>query len=198
MRSLSKSACAAAALAGGLMIGPAALAHPGHPGHETLNLVAGALHPFTGLDHMLAMVAVGLWAALRGGRAIWAWPAAFLAAFLAGYGLGQGGLAIPLAEPAILASVMVLGALTAADARVPTALGVAIIGLCGAAHGYAHGSEAPLATLGFPAGMMASTALLHLMGLAAAFGLKHARWTWAIRLLGAATLAGGLALAVTG
>ena len=196
MRHLFKPA--AAVLAAALLFPAAALAHPGHPGHETLNLVAGALHPFTGLDHMLAMVAVGLWAALRGGRATWAWPAAFLTAFLAGYGLGQSGLAIPLAEPAILASIMVLGALTAADAGVPTVLGVAIISLCGAAHGYAHGFEAPPATLGFPIGMMASTALLHLAGLGAAFGLKQARRTWAIRLLGVATLAGGLALAVTG
>ena len=189
---------AAAILAAALLLPAAALAHPGHPGHETLNLAAGALHPFTGLDHVLVMVAVGLWAALRGGRATWAWPAAFLTAFLAGYGLGQSGLVIPLAEPAIFASIMGLGALTAADARVPTALGVAIIGLCGAAHGYAHGFEAPFATLGFPVGMILSTGLLHLAGLATAVGLKQARWTWAIRLLGAATLAGGLAMAVTG
>ena len=98
MKTPSKTA--AVVLVAALMIAPAALAHPGHPGHETLNLAAGALHPFTGLDHVLAMVAVGLWAALRGGRATWAWPAAFLTAFLAGYGLGQSGLAVPLAEPA--------------------------------------------------------------------------------------------------
>jgi len=189
-----KSAIAILAL--GLLAAAPALAHPGHPGHETLNFWAGARHPFTGLDHLLAMVAVGLWAALRGGRAVWAWPAAFLVAFLVGYGVAQAGVAAPLAEPAVLASVMVLGAMTAADSRIATGLGVALIGLCGAAHGYAHGAEAPLATLGFPAGMMASTALLHLAGLMAALGLKRARWTWAIRLAGAATLAGGATLAV--
>ena len=82
------------------------------------------MHPLTGLDHMLAMLAVGLVAAQRGGAALWLWPAGFVAAMLAGYGLGVGLPGSPLFEPGVLASVIILGALATAQARVPLALGV--------------------------------------------------------------------------
>src|SRR4051812_1979393 len=114
-----------------------ALAHPGHGA----SLAAGLAHPLSGADHLLAMVAVGLWAGLRGGKAAWAWPAAFVAAMLGGFALGQTGAPLPVVEPTILASVIVLGLLTAAGAKAPTLVGAALIGLFGLAHGFAHGSE---------------------------------------------------------
>jgi urease accessory protein len=169
-----------------------------HPGHGGFSLAAGLAHPFTGADHMLAMVGVGLWAALRGGKAVWAWPAAFMGALLAGYALGQSGVALPMAEPTILASIIVLGALTAADARVPTAAGIALIAVFGAAHGYAHGAEAPRGTLGFPLGMAVSTLALHVVGIAASLGLQRLGRPILVRVLGAGAVLGGLALAVVG
>jgi len=171
-----------------------ALAHPGHGPHD---LAGGLEHPFTGLDHMLAMTAVGLWAAVRGGRALWAWPAAFLTAMLVGYAIGRSGVSMPLAEPAILASIMGLGAMIAANAQVPTALGAALIAAFGLAHGYAHGAEAPAgASLGFPLGFALSTATLHLIGLAAGLALVKGRRHALIRILGAGVALGGAALAL--
>jgi len=177
------------------LVPAAALAHAGHAGHEALGFLAGFAHPFTGADHMLAMTAVGLWAALRGGRAIWAWPAAFVAAMLGGFLMGQGGTA-PFVEPAILASVIVLGALVAAQAIVPLAPGALLIAAFGLAHGWAHGAETPLATGGFPLGFVVATVALHLIGLAAGSGLQRLRRPGLLRLLGAGAAAGGVLLAV--
>jgi urease accessory protein len=183
--------------AAAVLLAPAvALAHPGHPGHSHLGFVAGLAHPFTGADHLLAMVAVGLWAALRGGRAIWAWPAAFVVALLAGYGLGQTSPDLPLVQPMILASVIVLGALTAANARVPEATGVVLIGLFGLAHGFAHGAESPGAVATYPLGMALATAGLHSLGLGLALILR--RYPVLVRWLGAGAAIGGLILVVTG
>jgi urease accessory protein len=170
-----------------------------HPGHGAATLAAGLAHPFTGLDHMLAMTAVGLWAALRGGKALWAWPVAFVAAMLGGFVLGQIGVRHPLVEPAILASIIALGALVAANAQVSTGLGVAIIAFFGLAHGLAHGAEAPAgAGLAFPLGFAAATALLHLIGLGAGMGLKALDRPAIVRVLGLGAATGGLFLALVG
>jgi urease accessory protein len=195
MRTRTRWPILAAALA---MSSSAAFAHPGHPGHEGFNLWAGVAHPFTGADHMLAMVAVGLWAALRGGKALWAWPAAFVAALIVGFAIGKTGVSVPLAEPMILASIIALGGLTAVNAKVPTLAGVALIAVFGAAHGFAHGTETPGATLGFPLGMALATLALHGAGLAAGLGLQRLRRPALVRLLGAGAALGGLALGVAG
>ena len=174
----------------------AAFAHPAHPGHEALGLDAGFLHPFTGADHIAAMVAVGLWAALRGGRALWAWPAAFVSAMVVGFAFGQAEALAVSIEPVILASVIVLGALTAAQAQVPLAWGVLLIGAFGAAHGYAHGTEAPGAGAAYPLGFVLATAVLHLAGLGTGLALGRFGKPELIRLLGVGAAAGGLILAV--
>ena len=193
---MRKTSAALLAVTLALTAGPALA----HPGHEAGRFAAGLAHPLGGLDHMLAMIAVGLWASLRGGRAMWAWPAAFVAAMLAGYGAGLAAPGVPLVEPAILASVIVLGGLIATDARIPFAAGLALIGLFGGAHGYAHGSEAPAAgaLAAFPLGFALATAALHGLGLAAGAGLRTLRRPALVRLLGAGTALGGLALAVVG
>jgi urease accessory protein len=101
-----------------------------------------------------------------------------------------------LAEPTILASIIVLGGLIAADAKAPTALGVVLIGVFGLAHGYAHGAEAPAdAGLGFPIGFAIATATLHGLGLCAGLALRTLGRPALIRLLGAAAALGGVALA---
>ena len=187
------------ALTAALALAPAAaFAHPGHAGHDGFNLWAGLAHPFTGADHMLAMIAVGLWAVLRGGKALWAWPAAFITALLAGFVIGKSGFSLPLVEPAILASVIVLGALTAANAKAPTFVGLGLIAFFGAAHGYAHGEEAPGSAAGFPIGMALATLALNGAGLAAGLGLQRLNKPDLIRWLGAGAAVGGLALAVAG
>jgi urease accessory protein len=173
-----------------------ALAHPGHPGHEGLRGWAGFAHPFTGLDHMLAMLAVGLWAALRGGTARLTWPATFLAAMAVGFNLRAFS---PWAlEGGVLVSVVVLGGLTALGLRGREPLGLAVVGAAGVLHGMAHAADIGLAAPAFELGMLAATALLHAAGLAVGLLLgRFERMAW-IRLLGAGVAAGGLVLAVAG
>ena len=187
-----------AAAATVLLTAGAALAHPGHAGHEALGVGAGLMHPLTGLDHTIAMVAVGLWAALRGGRALVSWPATFVAAMLVGFGLGGALGAVSGIEPAVLATVIVLGGLTAADARTPEGASLALIALFGALHGFTHGADTAGGSFGFEAGMITTTAALHLIGIGLGLGLKRFGWPEMIRLLGLSAVAGGLALAVTG
>ena len=184
-----------AATVAALVLGPAAaLAHPGH-GADQGAFASGLLHPLTGLDHLLAMVAVGLWAALSGGRALWALPAAFVVAMLAGFGLGAGGLPLPAVEPVILASVIVVGALVAAAARAPVPLAVALVALFGLAHGHAHGTEGPAAGLvAYAAGFALVTAGLHAAGLGIGLALETARREVVVRALGGAAALGGVAL----
>jgi urease accessory protein len=170
-----------------------------HPGHLELGFAAGLVHPFSGLDHMLAMTAVGLFAAIKGGKAMLVWPLGFVCAMLVGYGWGAAYPGLSVAQPAILASVIVLGGLVATMVRAPFAAGLSLIALFGLAHGYAHGSEAPAGGgLSFPLGFAISTAILHAAGLAVgALGL-YARRPQVLRALGAAVALGGVALAFAG
>jgi urease accessory protein len=176
----------------------AALAHPGHG--DAGGLVAGLQHPLTGLDHVAAMIAVGLWAALKGGRALWLWPAAFVAVMLGGGVLGLAQLPLPHVEAAILASVVVLGLLVATAADLPLALGALIIGGFSVFHGYAHGFEAPTGAgaTSYLAGFALATAALHGLGIAGARSLQSVRWQGAIRAGGLACAAIGIGLAVNG
>jgi urease accessory protein len=150
------------------------LAHPGHGGY---GLAAGLAHPFTGLDHLLAMFAVGLWAAQDHPqrRAIWALPAAFMLALVAGAALGMSGLALPWVEQGISGSVLALGLLLALAVRVPAALSVGVTALFGAAHGYAHGAEMPpsASPLWYGAGFLLATGLLHGIGVLAGLTVRQ-------------------------
>ena len=184
-----------AALALALLAAGPALAHPGHGA----SFVAGLTHPLSGADHILAMAAVGLLAAQRGGRALWLWPVAFVAAMLGGYGLGVAAPGAPLVEPGVLASVIVLGAIMAAQARTPLAVGAVLIGAFGLTHGYAHGSESPAgARLGFLLGFALTTALLHSAGLLMGLAARQTRRPLLVRIAGAGVAAGGLVLALLG
>ena len=162
----------------------AALAHDGH----AVGFLGGLVHPLTGADHLLAMLAVGLWAAALGGRAVVALPLAFVGALAAGAGLGAAGLALPMEEPGSLASVMVLGMLSALALRLPVPVAAAGVAGFGLLHGLAHGAEMTGAFAPYAAGFVATSLALHLAGL----GLG--RWSGAARVLGAGTALAGLAL----
>jgi urease accessory protein len=144
----------------------AAVAHTGHS--DASGFADGFLHPVGGLDHVLAMVAVGLYAAMLGGRALWLVPAAFLGAMALGGAAGVAGVALRYAEIGIALSVVVLGLGVALRVSLPTIAAVALVGLFAVFHGYAHGAEMPQEVSGYAyaAGFMLATALLHCAGIA--------------------------------
>lgn len=172
---------------GGVLLaaGPAG-AHTGHPVEGWAD---GALHPVTGPDHLLAMVAVGLLAATVRGRA-WLAPAAFVGGMAAGGAAGLAGVALPGAEGLILASVLLLGLAVAGAVGDGGRWVLAALVVAGAAHGHAHGAEAPEAAnpVAYVAGFLSATVALHLAGLALGTTIRDRR---------AARIATGLAL-VTG
>lgn len=177
-----------ALLTAAMLLPSAALAHPGHV--EGSPFAAGISHPLGGADHLLAMVAVGLWAASIGGRAVWALPLTFVAAMIAGGVLGTAGAHLPLVEPMILASSVVIGTAIALAFRPGLAATLPVIALFGLMHGHAHGVEGPArGLLAYAAGFAMATAALHLAGIGLG-RLPLVRW------LGAATAAAGLVLTV--
>jgi urease accessory protein len=127
---------------------------------------SGVGHPFSGLDHLLAMVAVGIWAAQGGGRRVWAMPLAFIVLMLAAGLGGWVGLPLPYVEHGIAASLLVLGLLIASACRLDVLAGAVIVGFFAIFHGHAHGAEIPLASgmLAYSAGFALATALLHGLG----------------------------------
>ena len=157
--------------------------------------VAGFAHPMGGLDHVTAMIAIGLWAALKGGRAVLVWPATFVASMLAGGVLGMSHLNIPLVEPGILTSVVVFGLLVTMAAEIPLGAGAAIIAVFAMLHGHAHGTEIPENAKGieYLAGFAAATVLLHAIGVAAAM-FSGSRYRNLARAGGAACMAIGFGL----
>ena len=136
-------------------------------GSQGAGLIAGLTHPFVGLDHLLAMIAVGIWAGQLGGRAVWLIPLTFVSVMAAAATLASFGLLLPLMEPAIACSVLVLGLLIAGSVRLPTSLGALLVGLFAVFHGYAHGLELPQAAspILYGAGFVLATALLHGIGI---------------------------------
>lgn len=140
-----------------------------HEGHGVANgFVAGLLHPVTGLDHLLAMVAVGIWGAFLGRPLIWQLPVAFPLVMVIGGVLGIAGLELPFVEAAIALSVVVLGAAIASRWCAPTTVAVVVIAVFAIFHGHAHGTELPQAAApqAYAAGFVISTGLLHLAGIA--------------------------------
>jgi urease accessory protein len=179
-----------------------ALAHLDPAEHGSL--MAGVLHPLFGADHILAMLAVGLWAALlaRNGdrRALWLVPLAFVGAMALGFAAALLNLPLPFVEPVILASVVVIGLLAAVSLNVPAGLAMAMVGSFAFFHGHAHGGELGAAgALTFGIGFALSTALFHAAGIGLGLDLGRAFGGEAGRLVtrfaGGATALGGLWLA---
>lgn len=165
-----------------------------HPGLGTAGAVAGLVHPFLGLDHVLAMLAVGLWGGRVGGRARWQLPLAFLAAMAAGAALGLLGWYLPGLETGIAASVLVLGLLTALTLQLPPVVRTALVAGFALLHGLAHGAELPdgAEASGFVAAFLAATAVLHGLGLVlgARLDTRWQRWLgMAVAVAGAGLLA---------
>ncbi|MGC2044706.1 MAG: HupE/UreJ family protein [Pseudolabrys sp.] len=170
----------------------AALAHPGHDGAG--GLLHGFVHPLTGIDHVLAMIAVGILAAGYGGRALWLVPMSFLVAMAAAGVIGMAGIPVQIVEAGIGLSVVVLGLMIAFQFKPPTLVATVVVGFFALFHGYAHGSEMPngLAGLSFAAGFLIATALL--LGAGVGIGLIVQRRTLSRRLF----QAGGGAIALVG
>ena len=162
------------AIAIGLMAGSAE-AHPGHLGAH--GIVEGFIHPFTGFDHMIAMIAVGLFAARLGGRAIWMVPLSFVVLLGFGGALGMMGLSLPLAESVILLSVAVLPAVAVMHWKASVSTACALVGVFALFHGFAHGLELPdgLSGLSYAAGFVLASVSLHVVGIAAGLGLHKAQ-----------------------
>lgn len=160
------------------------------------SLAAGFSHPLFGLDHILAMVAVGLWAAMQGGKATWIVPAAFVGTMGLGFAAAIMGLPLPFVEPVILASVIFIGIAVALALPVPTAAVAASVSFFAFFHGHAHGGELGAAgAWQFAIGFALATILLHAVGIVAGLTLGRFGGKWLPRIAGAATAVGGLWLA---
>lgn len=168
-----------------------------HPGHDHAGIMSGIAHPIFGLDHLLAMLAVGLWAAQQSGKARWAMPLAFVATMLFGGLLGFAGIEVPRMETGIAGSVLALGLLVALAVRPPVTVAVGLTALFALSHGVAHGLELPALSSpwGYAAGFIAATAALHGIGYAVARNLPLVAAPL-VRIAGAASaLAGAWLLA---
>ena len=160
------------------------------------SFMAGFSHPLFGLDHILVMVAVGLWASQIGGRALWLVPAAFVGTMAFGFGLAVAGVDLPFVEPAILASVVALGLLVAMAARFDSIASAALVAAFALFHGHAHGGELGAAgAASFGIGFVVATALLHAAGIALGLGISRiANGAILARIIGGLTAVTGVAL----
>ncbi len=160
----------------------------------TRGMQDGLLHPLTGWDHLLAMIAVGLWAAQQRGRAVWQIPLAFVSVMVLGGILGVAGVYMPGTEVAIAISILALGGLIATKTSFAPSLGMMLVGAFALFHGYAHGHEMPASAsaLPFSIGFVISTVALHGLGIGAGLGLRNQ--PRAIRFAGATIAACGLCL----
>lgn len=178
-----------------LGVGSAAFAHPGH---DVSGLSAGLMHPFSGFDHLLAMVAVGLWAAQSGGRKIWLLPAAFMLMMAVGAKFALIYPFLSLIESGIAASVLVLGIIIALSLKLSVRLSVAITALFGFFHGYAHGLEmfGAIEAETYALGFLATTIALHLAGIVTGIATRI-RFVRLPQTLGAAIATSGVWLLST-
>jgi urease accessory protein len=186
--------------AASLVLVPAiASAHPGHEGAP--GFVHGFLHPLGGLDHILAMVAVGLFAARLGGRALWLVPASFVVTMAVAGVAGMTGFALPYVEAGIALSILVLGAAIALEMTMPVAAAMGLVAFFAVFHGHAHGAEMPetMSGLAYGGGFVVATAALHAAGIGLGLFIGHSGETVSRRILqvagSAAALAGAALLA---
>jgi urease accessory protein len=174
-----------------------ALAHTGVG--VTHGFFSGFTHPLTGMDHVLAMVAVGLLAAALGGRALLLVPASFVSMMLVGGVLGMNGVGVPAVELGITLSIVVIGTIIALGQRLPTGIAMTVAGAFAVFHGHAHGAEMPLggSALGYATGFVIATASLHLAGIGLGLsiaGIGQAYSRTVVRVAGA--IVAGLGLGI--
>lgn len=159
-----------------------------HPGHDHAGVMSGIAHPILGLDHLLAMLAVGLWASQQQGNARLALPLAFVVTMLIGGLLGFAGIQLPFMETGIAGSVLALGLLVALAVRPPLPLAAGLTALFALSHGMAHGLELPelASPWGYAVGFIVATAFLHAAGYLVARSLPQAAAPL-VRIAGAAS-----------
>ena len=165
-----------------------------HTGGAIGGLTSGLLHPITGLDHVVAMVAVGLWGGILGGKAIWQLPVIFPVLMAFAGALGALGVPLPGIETGIAVSGIVLGLMVMLMVRPPLPVAAAIVGLFAMFHGHAHGTELPVAAnpLTYALGFVIATGTLHLIGIAFGQLIKWPSGKIAVRAAGGViALAGG-------
>jgi urease accessory protein len=176
----------------GALVSPA-LAHTG-VGHIH-SFATGLAHPLSGADHILAMVAVGLWGVLAGGRAIWIWPLAFVATMLAGFLAVALGLQMPFVESAVSSSIILLGLCVVLAIKAPVRVGAVIAGLFAFFHGHAHGTEATTASvIPYVAGFVLATAWIHSAGIGLGLVAEGLIGKLAVRVMGGLTVLSGVVL----
>jgi urease accessory protein len=172
-----------------------ALAHTGEAAGVVGGFLSGFTHPIFGWDHVIAMVAVGMWGAFLGAPAIWVLPVVFPLVMAFGGALGVLGVPLPAVELGIAASAVVLGLLIAFAVRSPLWVAAIVVGAFAIFHGHAHGTELPSAAspVAYSVGFVIATGMLHLLGIA--FGLLIGRpaGAMAVRTGGAAIAVAGLA-----
>jgi urease accessory protein len=163
---------------------------------ETNGFLHGVGHPLTGLDHLYAMIAVGLWAAQAGGRAIWAVPLTFVSVMLLGGVFGMAGIHLLFGETGIAVSVLMLGVFIAAAVRLPLSASILIVGLFALCHGHAHGAEMPAtaSALEYASGFALATASLHLAGIGLGVSIEKIASAKFVRFAGGAIALWGLVL----
>lgn len=184
----------AVAALGAILSPTAAWAHVGVG--STAGLVHGFVHPATGIDHVLAMVAVGMFAANLGGRALWAVPLTFVAIMAVGGALGVAGIGVPFVEAGIAISVIVLGLAVALRWQWSVAGAMALVGIFAIFHGHAHGAEMPVDASGleYGLGFILATVVLHVVGIGLGIGVAKFGRAYAPR----AIQFGGVAMAIAG
>ena len=172
------------------------LAEAHHLPGESKGFISGMSHPLHGLDHILAMVAVGLWAAQLGRKALWAVPSAFVALMVTGGVLGVSGAHLPMVETGIALSILVLGLLITTAARLPLFGNMALVGFFALFHGFAHGAEMPstASTMNYFTGFALSTAFLHVGGIALGIVAQKRIAIPSVRFAGAVIAIAGLML----
>lgn len=178
-----------------LLFPSAAFAHTG--AGDAIGFLHGLSHPITGLDHLFTMLAVGVWAAQIGGRAVWMVPSAFVVVMIFGGVLGFSGITMPLMEAGILVSVLIIGVLITGAVKMPLQFSLALVAIFALFHGVAHGTEMP-ATIGagvYTLGFAISTTMLHICGVFSGTMFKANKLQCINRLTGGFITLGGIYLA---
>lgn len=170
-----------------------------HPGHDGTSFSTGFFHPLLGVDHLLAMIAVGIWAAQSRKSALWVLPVVFPLMMVAGAALAVAGVHFPGVESSIAASVAILGLLIAFAIKLPLWAATLVVSAFALVHGHAHGTELPVdaSALTYGAGFVLATALLHGTGLAFSMMGDKLAMRNTMRVIGAGVAACGMYLFTT-